>query len=123
NGFWLPFGASTIMRHSGEYYNIFGLWDWTKVPGVTNPAVKITWPERKATYVSNPSLFVGGVSDGNNGVAGFHLDVDTVVAGETIDVSGKKAYFLFGDELICLGAGISSNMASTPVTTTLNQSF
>lgn len=122
-GFWLPFGATTIMRHTSEYYDIFGLWDWTKIPGVTNPAKQITLSERKATFISNPAAFVGGVSDGTHGVAGFQLAVDTVISSDTINVSGKKAYFLFGEELICLGAGISSDMISEPITTTLNQSF
>ncbi|EOR94162.1 hypothetical protein ADIARSV_2657 [Arcticibacter svalbardensis MN12-7] len=41
---WLPFGATAIIRTGDEYYNIFGVWDWTKIPGVTNPAVKVIWP-------------------------------------------------------------------------------
>ena len=123
NGFWLPFGTTTIMRHTKEYYDIFGLWDWTKIPGVTNPAKRITWSELKATFVSNPSSFVGGVSDGKHGAAGFQLAVDTVISTDTVNVTGKKAYFLFDNELICLGAGISSNMMSAPITTTLNQTF
>lgn len=122
-GFWLPFGATAMMRHAQEYNDIFGLWDWTKIPGVTNPAKQIIWPERAATFVSNTTAFVGGVSDGTHGVAGFRLAVDTVVSSDTVNVSGEKAYFLFGNELICLGAGISSTMASVPITTTLNQSF
>jgi chondroitin AC lyase len=120
---WLPFGATTIMRTGNEYFNIFGAWDWTKIPGVTNPAIVIPFPTGKTTNVKQTSTFVGGVSDGKFGVTA--MDFKNVVdpEGESVDITARKANFLFNNEMICLGAGITSTYAKAPSTTSINQSY
>lgn len=120
-GNWLPFGSTTIMRTGAEYFNIFGVWDWSKIPGVTNPGITITWPVNTTTNNTQSTTFVGGVSDGTNGVTGMDFSKVTVVGGASVDISARKANFLWNNEMICLGAGITSSYTSAPTTTTLNQ--
>ncbi|WP_017258858.1 polysaccharide lyase family 8 super-sandwich domain-containing protein [Pedobacter arcticus] len=120
--YWLPFGATTIMRNTNEYYDIFGVWDWTKIPGVTNPAVPVIWPST-SVYHSQSTSFVGGVSDGINGITAMHLQKDTVIGGVNVDIEAKKTNFLWNGEMICLGAGINSSYSGASTTTTINQSY
>ena len=61
-----------------------------------------------------PSDFVGGVSDGENGIA--------VLDYNRLGLSAKKSWFMFENKIVCLGAGINSQ-AGLPVTTSVNQSY
>lgn len=109
-GGFLSDGATCIRRNGDEYYNIFPVWDWNKVPGVTAPqastAIATNWGEM------GKSVFSGGVSDGRFGIMAFLLDDRGVKAA--------KSWFFFDREVVCLGAGISSG-GGTQVTTCLNQ--
>lgn len=109
-GYWLPFGLTYIAPKGTEYAGIFPVWDWAHLPGVTSPTVV---PPIKNNF-SQPNAFVGGVSDGKNGACAMKLDLDLVHA--------KKAWFFFGDDVVALGAGISSTVEQ-PVDTTLNQTL
>jgi len=106
-------GACFVLRRGDEYDGIQPVWDWRRVPGTTceqaqGPLPLINWGHgaRGSTH------FVGGASDGNNGVAVMHLDK----AG----VHARKSWFYFGDQAICLGAGIRAE-GKHAVVTTLNQ--
>ncbi len=109
-GAFLSDGATCIRRNGDEYYNIFPVWDWNKVPGVTAPEVSTeiatSWGEM------GKSVFSGGVSDGHSGVMAFLLDDRGVKA--------SKSWFFFDREVVCLGAGITSGPGNR-VTTCLNQ--
>lgn len=118
---WLPFGATTIKRTGAEHLNIYGVWDWSKIPGVTNPGITVTWPLGTPTNNTQSTTFVGGVSDTNYGVTGMDFNKVTVVNGASVNISARKANFLWNNEMICLGAGITSSGSSAPTTTTLNQ--
>ena len=37
-GYYLPFGLTYIYRHGDEYQDIFPVWDWGRLPGVTSPS-------------------------------------------------------------------------------------
>ncbi|MCK5796221.1 MAG: polysaccharide lyase 8 family protein [Deltaproteobacteria bacterium] len=97
-GYWLPFGLTYIVRRGDEYKDIFPSWDWTLLPGVTavDSGGKLT-----TTYQSQGPSFVGGVSDGRFGVAAMTLD--------KAHLQAKKGWFFFDDEMVALGAGISSS--------------
>jgi len=58
------------------------------------------------------TFFVGGVSNGEYGLAAFELQRD--------GLSARKSRFFFDDEYVCLGAGIAGD-SDAPVVTTLNQ--
>lgn len=113
-GRFLSDGSYSIMVDGDEYYNVFPLWDWSKIPGTTVP-LYTTDIDLKPTedwgYLGS-STFTGGVSDGDNGLMVYDMnDYDTIA---------KKAYFFFGDEVVHLGADINST-SNYNIATTLNQ--
>ncbi|WP_158859037.1 polysaccharide lyase 8 family protein [Lunatibacter salilacus] len=96
-GYYLPYGLTYIYRNGDEYEDIFPVWDWAKLPGVTSPDK--VYPLIKGAF-TQPTQFVGGVSDGHFGVSVMDLEVH--------ELTGKKAWFWFDNEWIALGAGITS---------------
>jgi len=102
-------GCNIVLRTGREYHEIFPVWDWRKIPGTT--------VEQKPRLTGSPRSqgtrsFVGGVSDGNYGLAAFDL------AREAL--SARKSWFFFDREYVCLGTGITCG-SDNPVLTTLNQ--
>ena len=113
-GYWLPFGLTYIAPTGKEYFNIFPVWDWAHLPGVTSPAV--VYPIKN--NFKQPNSFVGGVSDGTHGACAMKLDIES--PGESLHA--QKAWFFFDHEIVALGSGISSTLGD-PVDTTLNQTL
>lgn len=113
-GYYMGDGVSLLYTHGKEYENIFPFWDWKKLPGTTIVQDTAALPIIKFSGFKTNSVFVGGVSDGKNGIAVMDYERDGLQA--------KKAWFMFDDAIVCLGSGISSN-TNFPVTTTINQSF
>ncbi|WP_405106092.1 polysaccharide lyase family 8 super-sandwich domain-containing protein [Paenibacillus sp. FSL K6-1217] len=107
--YWTPQGATAIQRTGDEYRTVYPLMDWTHVPGTTAPNVFT-----KENNFNNPKTFVGGVTNERYGATAFDFN--------KLSTSGKKGYFFFDDEMVALGAGITSTNAA-PVHTTLNQSL
>ncbi len=103
-------GVMYLYRTGDEYLNIFPVWDWARPPGVT------TEHNRPAQRVNNrrrgTRSFAGGLSDGKRGVSAMDFERDGLTA--------KKAWFFFDDEVVCLGAGITSSNAYR-VITSINQ--
>jgi chondroitin AC lyase len=114
-GTYLGDGATYIYQTGGEYEDIFPVWDWSRIPGVTSPQVTDKKMLRTKNGVfTNSAAFVGGASDGRYGVAVLDLDRD--------GVSAKKGWFYFDDMIVCLGAGISSSTADMrTIRTSINQ--
>jgi len=111
--FHLADGACFVLRRGDELDGIQPVWDWRRIPGTTceqgeGPLPLINW----GRGARGSTRFVGGVSNGENGVAVMHL----AKAG----VRARKAWFYFDDQAVCLGAGIRSDGKHT-VVTTLNQ--
>ncbi|WP_084648807.1 polysaccharide lyase family 8 super-sandwich domain-containing protein [Paenibacillus sp. FSL R7-269] len=107
--YWTPQGATAIQRTGDEYRIVYPLMDWNHVPGTTAPYVFT-----KENNFNNPKTFVGGVTNERYGATAFDFN--------KLSTSGKKGYFFFDDEMVALGAGITSTNAA-PVHTTLNQSL
>ena len=113
-GKFLPDGATNIQRSGDEYFNIMPLWEWDKIPGITSrdyavdQRTTLEWGERGV------GSFIGGTSDGRYGTTVYDLNYNEVTA--------KKAWFFFDDEVVCLGTGISS-FAKEPITTSVNQAW
>ena len=106
-------GANYVYTKGTEYYDIFPVWDWQKIPGTTvlqKPALDTGKNIQKKGLMS----WVGGVTDGRYGAAVFDFKSpqDGTVA--------KKSWFFFDDQYVCLGNSIKSD-SSYPVVTTLNQ--
>ena len=102
-------GCNLVMRTGQEYFNIFPVWDWQKIPGTTveQGPDQSGDPRREGT-----TDFVGGVSDSTCGLAACDFERDGLTA--------RKAWFFFDTEYVCLGAGITCP-SQNPVVTTLNQ--
>lgn len=115
-GKFLPDGATNIQRSGSEYANLMPVWEWDKIPGTTSR----DYPDdsgatiHKDWGIPGTTKFSGGVSDGVYGVSCYDLNYDSVQA--------KKAWFFFDKEVVCLGAGITSE-AKESVTTTINQTW
>lgn len=115
--YFMTFGCTSLLTNGNEYDNVFVAWDWRKVPGVTCPQVD-NIPRRKEWEVPGRGKFVGGVSDSLYAVMAYAHE-DEIDGALT---EAKKSWFLFDNEIVCLGAGIKS--ASTfPINTTIEQSL
>ncbi|MBC9794663.1 polysaccharide lyase family 8 super-sandwich domain-containing protein [Sinomicrobium weinanense] len=112
-GYFLSDGATNIRVDGDEYYNIFPVWEWNKIPGVTAPELA-SIPLRRQWQVPGTSGFTGGVSDSIHGIKVFALD--------EYGLQAKKGWFFFGEEVVCLGAGIHAT-AAEPILTTVNQAL
>ncbi len=106
-------GSNFLIRDGREYFDIFPLWDWQKIPGTTVVQHE-RLPPSEAVQQRGLTDFVGGASNGRYGVVGFNFisPLDSLAA--------RKAWFFFADEYVCLGAGIRSDRPE-PVLTTLDQ--
>ena len=113
-GYYLGDGATYLYQSGKEYKNIFPFWDWKKVPGTTVLQDDDPLPVLTARGYRIPSDFVGGVSDGENGIA--------VLDYSRLGVEAKKSWFMFDDKIVCLGAGIRAH-EGIPLTTSINQSY
>lgn len=109
---FFSYGANYISTQGDEYKNIMPVWDWAMIPGTTFPHTT-TFPSRPDWGVNyGNTSFVGGVSDGTYGASVLDLNE----AG----ITGKKSWFFFEDEMVCLGAGLTDNSGNN-VRTTINQ--
>ncbi len=113
-GKFLPDGATNIQRSGAEYFNIMPIWEWDKIPGITSrdyaidQKTTLEWGERGV------GAFIGGTTDGVYGTTVYNLNYNEVTA--------KKAWFFFDDEVVCLGTDINS-FAKEPITTSINQTW
>ena len=106
-GYWLPFGLTQLMHRGDEYTDIFPVWDWARLPGVTSNNQVPSFH-----YQTHDSLFVAGASDGRVGVAAMVLNKD--------ELQAKKSWFVFDDRIVALGAGVRSGRGEL-LSTSLNQ--
>ncbi|WP_165311590.1 polysaccharide lyase family 8 super-sandwich domain-containing protein [Vibrio ziniensis] len=132
-GFWLGFGSTFLLQRGNEYHNIFPVWDWSLVPGVTAPEY-VGQPADWGRIMQPDVSFVGGVSNGKYGVTTMDMDIEirhSEVAHSTQPnfyqlgegkgrTTAKKSWFSFSKEIVALGAGINSTNYEN-VNTTLNQ--
>lgn len=113
--FFMSDGCMDIAIQGDEYLNIFPVWDWCRVPGVTNPQMREI-PLAKGWGIKGESTFTGGVSDGQDGLSAFHM----IYNSYNVDMNARKSYFFMDDKIVCLGSGITSKMAEE-INTTVNQ--
>jgi len=99
-GYWLGFGATLFITNDRQYAGILNSFDWSRVPGVTS----LKFVPRFQGYLSNRDSFSCGIHSGSFAALGMSLRVD--------GISAKKAWFLLDDQLVCLGAGITSTVAA-----------
>lgn len=116
-GFWGAEGTMNLQLKGDEYFNIFPLWNWSRLPGTTLPdtvpVLKDKAPGEGDRRGTDP--FSGGLSDSLYGVTAYVMKND-------LQVSAKKSWFMLDEEIVCLGTGINSSL-SYPIATTLNQAI
>lgn len=111
--FYLAEGAMFLYRTGMEYYEIMPVWNWRRLPGTTVEQRSNLPTRNSGDNEYGTTSFVGGVSDGNNGMSAM----DYNRAG----ISGRKSWFFVGDRIIALGANLSAPTTNDPIFTTLNQ--
>ncbi|MCD8182198.1 MAG: chondroitinase [Bacteroides sp.] len=111
-GFYMADGATYIYQSGNEYLDIFPLWDWRKVPGVTAFQSDAPVPPIHYYQPRNGAYFVGGISDGKQGVSAMEVD--------RAGIKARKSWIFTDDFVLCLGADIEAN-SNLAVATSIEQ--
>ena len=114
--YFMSDGCTNITTTGDEYFNIFPVWNWTRIPGTTAPQLSPIPMAPNDWQMPGTSTFAGGVSDSLYGVSAYAYS-DTLTGVHT---AARKAWFFFDNEVVCLGTDIRST-ASAEVNTTVNQ--
>lgn len=114
--YFMSDGCTNIVTAGDEYFNIFPVWNWTRIPGVTAPQMNEIPKATSDWQTPGTSTFAGGVSDSLYGVSTYSY-MDTFAG---INTGAHKAWFFFDEEVVCLGAGINSSFDGE-INTTINQ--
>jgi len=106
-------GVNHISVTGDEYFDIWPVYDYQKIPGTTimqKPEMSSHREIQKLGYTD----FVGAATDGRYAAVAFDFRSphDPLIA--------RKSWFFFDEEYVCLGTGISCKQ-NLPVVTTLNQ--
>ncbi|CAL4065503.1 unnamed protein product, partial [Meganyctiphanes norvegica] len=128
DGFFQADGFLTVLVDGGELGSpgaeVYQVFDWARVPGVTNlyttDIPKYTSGSYWVQYFINFEVFVGGVSDGEVGVAVMPYKRPQRV----VPISATKTWFFFDDVIVALGSGISlpaEDVTGESVITTIAQ--
>ncbi|ROT83083.1 protein containing Polysaccharide lyase family 8, central [Penaeus vannamei] len=126
DGYFQGDGFMTILIDGEEYgkpkKEVFLVYDWARVPGVTNLYTTDIPQYHTGAYWSghffNDAKFAGGVSDGEVGVTAM------VCRRPYVALRSVKSWFFFDDVIVALGTGISLGVDDTTgesVITTLAQ--
>jgi chondroitin AC lyase len=108
-------GSNFLTITGKEYFNIFPVWNWQRIPGTT-VVQKPRLPHWEEIVKAGRTSFVGGVTDEEYGAAAFNFESahDPLLA--------RKSWFFFDDEYVALGSNISSE-ADFAVNTTISQRY
>jgi len=107
-GHFISDGSTIFLRNGNEYNDIFPVWDWNKLPGVTAPLLDSVRPDIKNDDYHNPNPFVGGLTHNDCGITTFHLSRNGIDA--------KKSWFYIRGVFVCLGADIRSTTGKEIIT-------
>ncbi len=108
-------GTNYLSLEGDEYSDLTPVCDWMKIPGTTIVQLDNMPPENEVQKWGQTD-FVGAVTDGMYGAAGFNFK------SPHTGLAAKKAWFFFDKEYVCLGSGIVNKM-NRPAETTVNQCF
>lgn len=120
-GKYANFGSALIYTDAGAVGS--GLdtaqgWDWNRWPGTTTIHLPLDHLEGAKHHVYGTEAFVGGVAAENGlGIFATRLRDPT----DEHPLRADKSWFLLGDEIVCLGSGITAEDSQHPVETTLFQ--
>jgi hyaluronate lyase len=120
---WYTGDGMTILYNSDLLQfgdNYWATIDAYRLPGVTVDVTKSKLPHQTASIgpraqgqnTLSPHNWVGGATLDKFGAAGMQFK------GVGVTLTGKKSWFMFDDEIVCLGAGITST-DGRPIETTV----
>jgi hyaluronate lyase len=115
-GWYTGFGMTYLYNSDlSQYSNGF----WPTVDAARLPGTTVVSQTPIASQQS-PNNWVGGADmDGTYGVSGMDLSASTSATSSTL--SAKKSWFMFDDEIVALGAGITSNYGNAVETIVENR--
>jgi chondroitin AC lyase len=118
-------GATYLSTSGGEYDEILPVWDWKRLPGITNvasPALQAQLAAPVTGALSNPAplpvaspIEAGGVGQGRQGCIAYQHTAKTPSFG------ARKAWFFQQDLMVCMGSGIVSTSKDQSIITSVNQ--
>ncbi len=118
-------GATYLSTSGGEYDEILPVWDWKRLPGITNiasPALQKQLAAQVTGVLSNPAplpiaspIQAGGVSQGRQGCIAYQH------AAKATGLGARKAWFFNKDLMVCMGSGIVSTTKDQSAITSVNQ--
>lgn len=117
-------GVTFIMTRPDHFDAAKGFWDFSALPGTTVRQCRLTADYENWRGFAGLHPFAGGLSDGLLGLCSFHYEIAPAPRLEHLDIYGtraRKSYFLFENEMVCLGAGIADDRRTSPVRTCINQ--
>jgi len=132
-------GMTLFQKNGNEYREVIGAWDVTTTPGVTaREGMELLIPVTNwRGFCSKHNYAAASTIGGENAVAGYifeKMDANNKVDGKKdgqaslknqilYGVKAYKSYFMLGDYLIALGAGITdmNGRISGKVRTTIDQ--
>lgn len=135
-GWFTGFGMTYLYNDDKLQYTDH-FWDTVdplKLPGTTIAAAEIDNGEPDSSGFHqggdflSPESWVGGTSIGTSGVSGMKVNGTAISNGDQSNASptvyadnfrAEKSYFMFDDEIVCLGAGIQNSGSDAPVITTV----
>lgn len=135
-GWYTGFGMtylynSDLAQYTDNYWNTINA---CKLPGTTVVPVEIDNGEpdssgfRQSGDFLSPEDWVGGTSVGSFGVSGMSLNGTAMSNGDSSNTSqtvyadslrARKSYFMFDNEIVCLGSGITNKGFDIPTITTV----
>ncbi len=101
-------GDAYLINDGGEYYNLMPVWDWQKLPGITN---------FNGNAVIKRLSFVGNVSDGKVGLAAMDYKLEE----GSKSLSAHKFWAAHENIIVCLIAGFQTSNISGNAFTVLDQ--
>ena len=109
-------GLTYFYRTGEEYWDIFGILDFKRLPGTTEEHMDVYPAVPKNDYWPDygPSSFVGGVSDGTNGASTMDF--------QQRELSAKKSWFFHEKGMVALGAAVTCKTCRHPITS-INQEW
>ncbi|KAJ7581087.1 polysaccharide lyase family 8 protein [Mycena floridula] len=114
-GFHLSDGATYTYITGNEYEDIFAAWDWNLIPGIT---VDYNGTSLNCTGITHTGTqsFVGGVSDGKQGIAVMRYETPSSKA-----LNWRKTWFFLSDDVQVVFVARITSTNPVPVFSVLDQ--
>ncbi|MCG2615478.1 polysaccharide lyase beta-sandwich domain-containing protein [Terrimonas sp. NA20] len=108
-GHLLNGGNTYFIKNGNEYTNLMAVWDWSKLPGITNF-------NGNARLIQKP--FNGGVDNGKSGC----WATDHSLADSNSKLNAHKFWATHNNTVVCLIAGLNTTGTADSIFTVMDQS-